>query len=154
MNARDIRKAVAEIMKTDRPTIANKSLDTARQLFNHGIKLGLIDTNPAGAFTVTDAAGAQPARNRALTVAEIGKTFELFRANIDKIQQPNLLAFGLLLLLGCRKEELVKAEWQHIDLKKKLWRLPEGYTKTGAPITIPLPKQAVTWLEELKNTFL
>lgn len=147
---RDVREVISRTLTSCRPTIANKSLDTARQLFNHAIKLGLIVSNPAGAFTVADAAGAQPARSRALTIAEIRKVFQVFRENIDAVQRPNYLAFGLLILLGCRKQELIQAEWRHIDLEKKLWSLPGEHTKTGSSIKIPLPIQAVEWLKELK----
>jgi len=49
-----------------------------------------------------------------------------------------------------RKGELCCSKWDEFELDKALWHLPEGRSKTGAPITIPLPKQILEWLNELK----
>lgn len=149
VNARDVRAIIQKIAQ-ERPTIANDALMYLKQLFRHGIKLDLLANNPASAFTVSDAGGVELSKDRALTLAELEKAFQLFRNNSVSFSRDNYLACALLVTLGLRKSELCCATWDEIDLDSGLWDLPEGRSKTGAPITIPLPLQAIDWLQELK----
>ncbi|MBU2893536.1 site-specific integrase [Colwellia sp. D2M02] len=148
VNARDIRKIIQAI-SDDRPTIANDALMYLKQLFRHGIKLDLIAHNPASAFTVSDAGGVEKSRDRYLTLDEITKAFKVFQQHPAKFNRDNYLACALLVTLGVRKSELCCAKWEEFELDKALWHLPEGRSKTGAPITIPLPNQVLVWLNEL-----
>jgi len=148
VNARDIR-AIIQRIATDRPTVSNDALMYLKQLFRHGIKLDLLANNPASAFTVTDAGGIEVSKDRFLTIDEITKAFKLFRENQSKFTRDNYLACALLVTLGVRKSELCCAKWSEFELDKALWNLPEGRSKTGAPITIPLPSQVINWLTEL-----
>jgi len=50
----------------------------------------------------------------------------------------------------CRNGEIVNAEWQFIDLKKKTWHLPE--TKNFVERYVQLPKQALEFLKYHRNT--
>lgn len=148
VNARDIRKIIQTISNA-RPTVANDALMYLKQLFRHGIKLDLIDHNPASAFTVSDAGGVEKSRDRYLTLDEITTAFKLFKKHQAKFNRDNYLACALLVTLGVRKSELCCAKWEEFELDKALWHLPEGRSKTGAPITIPLPEQILVWLSEL-----
>jgi len=149
VNARDIRKII-QVISDDRPTIANDALMYLKQLFRHGIKLDLNTHNPASAFTVSDAGGVEKSRDRYLTIEEITNVFNVFKQYPAKFNRDNYLACALLLTLGVRKSELCCAKWSEFELDKALWHLPEGRSKTGAPITIPLTTQALTWLNELE----
>lgn len=149
VNARDVRAIISKIAES-RPTIANDALMYMKQLFRHGIKLDLIANNPASAFSVSDAGGVEKSKDRALSLEEIEFTFAKFREHSTQFTRDNYLACALLITLGVRKGELCCAEWSEFDLEKALWHLPEGRSKTGAPITIPLPSQVLEWLQELK----
>jgi integrase len=54
---------------------------------------------------------------------------------------------GLLLLTGARKSELLNAEWRHIDLEKRSWRLT--MTKNGRGRHVPLSQPAVDIIKQL-----
>ncbi|MCW8834226.1 MAG: site-specific integrase [Colwellia sp.] len=148
VNARDIRKII-QLISESRPTVGNDALIYLKQLFRHGIKLDLTTQNPASAFTVSDAGGIEKSRDRYLTLDEITKVFKIFKEHQAKFNRDNYLACALLVTLGVRKSELCCAKWEEFELDKALWHLPEGRSKTGAPITIPLPKQVLAWLNEL-----
>lgn len=62
----------------------------------------------------------------------------------------NELTLKLLLVTCVRKMELCAARWSEFDLANGIWYLPGERTKTGDGIDIPLPKQAIEWLEELR----
>ncbi|NYT66797.1 site-specific integrase [Alcaligenaceae bacterium] len=136
--------------ESNRPTIANDALLYCKQLFNHGIKLDIIVSNPAFAFSVDDAGGIEKNRDRALTLEELTFTFQMFRKEADSFTRDNYLACALLVLLGVRKGELTEAMWSEFDLTEKVWYLPNERSKSGVAIDIPLPDLAFQWLDELK----
>lgn len=150
VTARDIRQILRNITESNRPTIANDALLYCKQLFNHGIKLDIVSSNPASAFTVSDAGGIEKSRDRALTIKELRFTFNRFREESDSFTRDNYLACALLVLLGVRKSELTEAKWSEFDLNSKAWYLPNDRSKSGVAIDIPLPDLSVEWLNELK----
>lgn len=150
ISARDIRGVLNAIVKSNRPTIANDALIYCKQLFNHGIKLDVIDNNPASAFSVADAGGAEESKYRSLSTDELTKTFQIFRENSTSFSRENYIACALLVTLGVRKSELIEAPWKEFDLVKAIWQLPKGRSKSRVAITIPLPVVVVKWLEELQ----
>lgn len=145
----DIRAIIEKVAQSGRPAISNDVLMYAKQLFNHGIKLGLLEQNPAAAFNVSDAGGVEKARSRVLSMTEIAKALRIFRDNHQSFTRDNYLAVALLLVLGVRKNELLTAQWSEFDLDAGLWKMPDT-NKTGVAITVPLPTQAVDWLRELE----
>lgn len=146
----DVRSILQNITKSGRPTIANDALLYMKQLFNHGIKLGLVQSNPATAFRVNDAGGVEKSRERALSLEEIAHVFKVFREHSDSFSRDNYLACALLLLLAVRKSELTEAPWSEFNLEDKKWFLPKERSKSGVGIVIPLPPLAMEILEELK----
>ncbi|MGQ7262897.1 tyrosine-type recombinase/integrase [Vreelandella sp. V005] len=146
----DVRAIVRKVTSSGRPTIANDALMYLKQLFNHGIKLGLITYNPASAFNVNDAGGVEKSRDRALSINELSKAFTVFRENRISFTYDNYLACALLVVLGVRKTELTEAKWSEFELNNANWDLPGERSKSGVGIAIPLPPQATVWLKELK----
>lgn len=145
----DVRSIIKKVAASNRPSIANDTLMYLKQLFNHGIKLGLITYNPASAFGVNDAGGIEQSRSRALSLDELTHAFGVFRDNRDSFARDNYLACALLVTLGVRKSELTESTWSEFDLDKGVWELPDNRSKSGVAITIPVPPQAIIWLREL-----
>ncbi|MDX5998444.1 hypothetical protein SIL85_15620 [Shewanella oneidensis] len=80
-----------------------------KQLFKHGIKLDLLGTNPASAFSISDAGGLEKSKDRALTLEEVTTFFKIARENSNSFSRDNYLACALLITLGVRKSELAEA---------------------------------------------
>jgi integrase len=53
----------------------------------------------------------------------------------------------LLLFTGCRKRELLDAKWEHIDIDKRIWRIPTS--KSGKLRHVPLSDTVVDILEKV-----
>ena len=53
----------------------------------------------------------------------------------------------LLLLTGARKTELLLAEWEHVDLERRTWFIPDS--KTGKARHVPLSGAAIRVIEGL-----
>ncbi|MCR4266791.1 integrase arm-type DNA-binding domain-containing protein [Nitratireductor sp. ZSWI3] len=60
-------------------------------------------------------------------------------------------ALKLMALLFPRPGELRAAAWEEFDLKKAMWIIPGARTKMRRPHRVPLSRQAVTVLEELRE---
>ncbi|MGB0468350.1 MAG: tyrosine-type recombinase/integrase [Pontibacterium sp.] len=150
MTARDIRTTITAINDSGRPTIANDALGYCKQLFNHGIKLDLLSSNPASAFTVRDAGGIEQSKDRVLENEELAEFFRIARENSTSFSRDNYLACALLVCLGVRKSELCEARWDEFNLDEGLWHLPAERSKTNVGFTIPLAPEVLKWLEELK----
>jgi integrase len=152
VNPRDIRFTINKIADSDPPTTSNDALMYCKQLFRHGIKLGLIVTNPAEAFRVGDAGGVEKSRSRALSIEEIESVFSSFRQNADQFVRENFLFAAILVVLGVRKGELIASKWAEFELGSDIpiWHIPKERNKTGAAISVPLPGAVVKWLDELK----
>ena len=61
------------------------------------------------------------------------------------------MGLQLLAMLFCRPSELRGATWSEFDLDNALWNIPEERMKKRREHTIPLSKQVVQLLQELKS---
>lgn len=69
-------------------------------------------------------------------------------AELDKSRNTQLkYIVPLLLLLGCRKRELLDSKWEDIDLDRRTWRIP--MSKSGKARHVPLSKAAIEILNQL-----
>ncbi|WP_202307777.1 tyrosine-type recombinase/integrase [Dryocola clanedunensis] len=60
------------------------------------------------------------------------------------------LALKLLILTGTRPGELRQAEWHEFDFDKSVWEIPAAKMKMRRPHLVPLPKQAIEILKQIK----
>jgi integrase len=61
------------------------------------------------------------------------------------------MGLQLLAMLFCRPSELRGAKWDEFDLEQGLWNIPEERMKKHREHVVPLPKQAIAILTELKT---
>jgi integrase len=135
------------------PRAANDLLRYMRRVFRFAVRRHLITSSPVADFNLSDAGGKESARQRALSRDELEKLFKALR-DAPSFGGTNMLTIKLLLALGVRKGELLRARWREFDLdgatdSGAVWRLPASRTKTAAPISIPLVPAVVGWLKSL-----
>lgn len=75
----------------------------------------------------------------------------LLRAIVNYPTMNVHMGLQLLAMLFCRPSELRGAKWDEFDLEQGLWNIPEERMKKRREHVIPLPKQAVAILKELKS---
>ena len=87
-------------------------------------------------------------RERFLSAAELRRVGEVLREmEVEGIELPSaILAVRLLILTGCRLNEIMTLKWEHVDLVDNVLRLPDS--KTGAKV-VHLGQPAI---ERLKAT--
>lgn len=150
LDVRHILEFVKTRKKTARPTIVNDTLMYLKQLFDHGITLGIIHNNPAIAFKNKHAGGTEKSRERTPSLNELKTAFEVMRKYPANFSRENYLALALIVVLGVRKGELIALPWKELDLENGVWYLPATRAKNKYAIDIPLPEQVIQWFKELR----
>lgn len=133
-----------------RPTISNDVMRLLKRIFDHGIKLDVVEFNPASVFNPNDAGGEEAPANNPMSEPEVKEFFQVLRAIPARFSRENYLACALLIGTCVRKMELLAAPWEEFDLDNRVWRLPAERTKKRRDIDIPLSESVLGWLEELK----
>jgi integrase len=147
---------VPELLSVLRRIESRGKLDTTQrvriicgQVFRYAVITGRAERDPT-----TDLKGALPRPqkiNRA-AITEPKKVGNLLRA-IDSYQGSFVVQCALKLapLVFVRPGELRHAEWEEIDLENAEWNIPGSKMKMKEPHLVPLSKQAIEILTELKK---
>lgn len=154
------KKQLADVTKADVQAIADKiknrgadqvalqARNVLKRLFAFAIGEGKTQFNPAAAVEAKHIAQAK-SRDVALTTAEVGKLLRvIYQSNMRRAHK---LALHLLILCMVRKSELIEARWKEFDLEKGEWIIPGERMKKDKPHLVPLSRQAVAMLEELRG---
>ncbi len=130
-------------------TTAHKLRSIIGQVFRYGVATARISSDPSrdlrGALT------PKVVKHRA-TITDAKRIGELLRA-IQGFEGTFVVRAALLLTpyLFVRPGELRQAEWSEIDLEKAEWRIPAEKMKMRCIHIVPLCKQAVAILADLKK---
>jgi len=122
---------------------ANLMLVLLKYMFNLALKWEIpgVKSNPAAEVKLFE---ANNARERYLTAEETQRLC----VTIEKSQNTQLkFIVPLLLLLGCRKHELLDSRWTDFDLERRSWRIP--LAKSGKSRHVPLSKAAIEIFTQL-----
>lgn len=128
--------------------IAHRILQTCGQIFRYAIAVGKAERDVAA-----DLRGALKARKKAhyayLKAVDLPEFLSKLEAYDGNIQTK--LALKLLILTFVRTGELRAAKWEEIDFINAEWRIPEERMKMKQLHIVPLSKQAIKVLYELKK---
>ncbi len=73
------------------------------------------------------------------------------RSHKAKLNRQTYLAVNFMMLTFVRTSEMIQARWDEFDLKAKTWLIPASRMKMGKEHLVPLSRQAVAILEELRE---
>ncbi|WP_404366102.1 tyrosine-type recombinase/integrase [Sphingomonas sp. MMS24-J45] len=121
----------------------------AGRVFRYGFATLRTERNPAdilrGALTV-------PRVKHHAAIVEPKKVGELLRAIEGYQGRPEtLLALRIAPHVFLRPGELRQAKWSEIDFAEKVWRVPAERMKMKQPHTVPLSRQVLYLLHELRS---
>lgn len=127
----------------DAPVEANRTVELLRAMLYKAEEWGALpEGTPNAAAKVKRF--TERARDRYVLPSELPKLWAAIGA------EPNVFvraALRLYLLVGLRKQELLRARWSDIDLGAREWRVPK--TKSNEPHVVPLSSAALEILNEL-----
>jgi integrase len=148
VEAPELLGALQHIERRGRHETAHRTKQIAGQVFRYAIATGRATRDPSwdlrGALTPVKtthhAAVTEPA-----AVGALLRAIEGFHGAFHVWQ-----ALRLAPLLFVRPGELRRAEWAEIDEAAKLWRIPAAKMKAREPHLVPLSRQALELLRELR----
>jgi len=143
---KEVLAAIRRIEERGALHTAHRALSTCSQVFRYAVITGKAAVDPC-----RDLRGALPpekVQHRA-AITDPVKVGELLRA-IDSYEGSIIVSCAMRLapLVFVRPGELRKAEWMDIELETAEWRYT--ITKTNTQHIVPLSKQAIEILEEIK----
>ncbi len=128
---------------------ANRIRSMAGQVFRYAVATGRAERDPAA-----DLRGAlpQPKENHHSAITDPQEVAPLLRA-LDGYQGHFVVKCALRLapLFFVRPGELRHAEWEEFNLDEAVWNIPAEKMKMKQPHMVPLCRQAVEILTELKE---
>jgi integrase len=130
--------------------VAQRQHSTLSQIYRYALAHDLAVINPAAAFRPSDVLSPRQPKNR---------------AHIEPHQLPALLAamenynghsvvrlaMKLMALTFVRTQELLCAPWKEFDIEGALWKIDAARMKRKKPHLVPLSRQSVTILRQLKQ---
>jgi integrase len=136
----NVAAQVSTVAKDSGPVAANRSRASLSAFFRWAIGEGLCDHNPVAGTNKQEEAGP---RERSLSDAEAAAVWLTAPDNdYGRIVQ-------LILLTGCRRDEIGSLQWPEIDLKEKTIALPGERTKNKQPHVVPLSDMAIAILKQI-----
>ena len=150
ITAPDVLAAVRMIEQRGAHDLAHRVLQVASQVFRYGVATGRCQRDPA-----PDLRGAlTPHRGGKQAAVKPDEIPDLLRAvaNYDKIgDRQTMLALRLLALTFVRTGELIGADWTEFDLDGATWIVPADRMKMRTEHVVPLSRQALEVLKELRS---
>jgi integrase len=117
---------------------ANRSRAALSAMFRWAIGEGLCEDNPV---TGTNRQDENDHRERSLTDSEVAKVWLAAPEN----DYGNIVK--LLLLTGCRRDEIGSLRWSEINLESRIMVIDKARTKNGVEHIVPLPDAALSILQ-------
>jgi len=151
IEAPELLVALRPIEKRGAHDLAHRILQVCGQVFRYGIATGRckrdLSADLRGALT--------PHKKKHQAAVRPQELPPLLRAigSYEKMggDKQTRLALELLALTFVRTNELIGAEWTEFDLDAGIWVVPAGRMKMKAEHVVPLAKQALAILEQLRE---
>ena len=143
----ELLEAIRKIEKRGTTEVSHRVLQTCGIIFRYAVLTKRMPYNPT-----SDLRGAlkpHKAKNYPRIATKEIPTF-LKCLESAKTSQQNKIAVRVMMLTFIRTGELRKSKWQDVDFKEKEWRLPREITKMHDIHIVPLSKQTLKLLKELK----
>lgn len=137
----DVAARLQEIIKQHGRTSASRARDYLSAMYSWAMKEGLCESNPVMA-TNDPTAGRLP-RDRVLSDEELRIIWSSCQDD-----SPGRIV-KLLLLTGCRREEIGALKWDEINLSTGILTIPGSRTKNGRTLELGLPQLALDLLRSM-----
>ncbi|MFO0388543.1 MAG: tyrosine-type recombinase/integrase [Alphaproteobacteria bacterium] len=144
--------AVRKVEERGNLDLAHRIMQTCSQVFKYAVATGRGERD-----ITTDLQGSlKPAKSKNLPHL-IEKELPAFLKKLEKYDTEyggkplTKHAFKLLILTFLRSGEIRKGKWEEIDWDKKQWKIPAERMKVKEPHIVPLSKQSLKILKEVKK---
>jgi integrase len=142
-----------DIAERPAPRYAHNIFDDVRALFGWCVDVAdrrapyKLTASPCDRIKPTKLIGRKAVRTRVLSDSELQRLWQVTEAI-----GPAGAAIRLLMLSGVRLNEAAGARWSELDIKARLWVIPEQRFKSGAQHTVPITGDLLQLLESLPRS--
>ncbi|AGH97825.1 tyrosine-type recombinase/integrase [Micavibrio aeruginosavorus] len=141
---------IENIEKRGAYDIARRALQYSRAIFAYAQLRGKIDTNPADIKAKDFLAPIKQGHYAAMEAKDLPEFLSKLYSNEARLFISTQLALEMMLLTFVRTSELIKARWDEFDFEKRQWIIPAERMKMNRDHIVPLSKQVLRILEQLK----
>jgi integrase len=141
----DVLRLIQHHRQTHLPSSSNRVLILCRYLFNLGLKWEIpgVTANPSKGIPRFQE------NNRRERYLSPDETQRLFKTLKDSLNPSLRDIVPMLLLTGARKNEVLQARWEDLDLERRSWRIP--HPKSGEARHVPLSDALLALLASLPS---
>lgn len=136
VNRADVMSILDAARVDGRMRTANMLLSEIRGMFRFAEIRELVTSNPAALILRRDAGGKKVERDRNLAEQEIAQLSKAMKAANMTVRA--VTAVNLILATAVRVGELANARWEHIDLDRRVWKIPQENSKSRREHSIHL----------------
>ncbi|NBV07215.1 MAG: DUF4102 domain-containing protein [Proteobacteria bacterium] len=144
----ELLATIQKIEKRGAIDIAHRALQTSSQIFRYAIMIGKAENDVAANLRGALITRKQTNYSR-LKESELPEFLEKLENYDGELQTK--LAMKLLILTFVRTGELRGAQWQEINFETKEWHIPAERMKMKEKHIVPLSKQAIKILKEIRT---
>ncbi len=130
--------------------MARRALQMCGQVFRYAVVTGRADTD-----MTRDLKGSLKKFTRghfaSIDVDELPALVRKINNNDARLFKQTTLTLKMMLLTFVRTSELIEATWDEFNFEKAVWNIPAERMKMREPHIVPLSKQTLEILEELKE---
>lgn len=149
IEAKETADLVESIEKRQAFNVAQKVRQWLKAIFSYAIAKGFAKYNPASELGSIAAKGPDAKNHSNLREPELP---DFLRALSAYGGNPmTIMAARLVLLTACRPGVVRAAEWSEFDFKEERWNIPAAKMKMRRLHVVPLPRQAMEILSELRS---
>lgn len=143
--------AIEDIDKRGAGEVARRALQYCRAVFAYAMIKGHVTTNPADVEARDILRPLKKGHYAAMEAKDLPEFLGKLYRNEARLFRQTQLAMELLMLTFVRTNELIKSKWTEFDFEKKIWIIPAKRMKMRRDHIVPLSKQALAILEEMKK---
>jgi integrase len=144
INRDDVRDFLNRLARRGLGVTCNRIAETISACYNYA-------REEEGYDVVNPAAGLQPVKETARARFLLAEELPRFLSQLDRTPQPWKDYFGLLLVLGYRRQAVAQMRWEDVNLDLGVWHVPTRLAKNGEAVNLPLVGTSLEILKRRKR---
>jgi integrase len=152
ITVQDLLVCLRKVEEREAHDMAKRVLQMMGQIMRYAVITGRADRD----ITV-DLKGAlvkyKKGHYAAIESDQLPELLKVLNKNDARLFKQTISAIKLILLTFVRTSELINATWAEFDLEKREWHIPAERMKMRTAHFVPLSRQVITLLQDLKQSF-